>query len=278
MKGKASFEIWWMDFSVSFNTTLVSGEKPPLPAAVDVGALLRTALEDSSSWNAAMPGTGERLVSLRESPAGALRIHPLSTLTVKQSVVPLNVPITRFGNTRPAGGPQEFRIQQITIGEASFVPDIVRDHFAPAQFRDMSDDERLSSPSFELLPAGATVAASRVDCGTPVRAAADFEEFVIPSPPEKPRGNYTVAFGLAIRFAQWSATGLSDASRLGANRYRTSAIPAVAPGTTFTVASKIDLSPLSATSAFATRTEAAAALGKLNQDEAARFQVVATKG
>ena len=233
VKGKASFEIWWVDFSVSFNTTLVSGEKPPLPAAVDVGALLRTALEDSSSWNAVMPGTGERLVSLRESPEGALRIHSLSTLTVKQSVVPLNVPITRFGNTRPAGGPQEFHIQRITIGEASLVPDIVRDHFAPAQFRDMSDDERLSSPSFELLPAGATVAASRVDCGTPVPAAADFEEIIIPSPPEQPRGNYTVAFGLAIRFAQWSATGLSDASRLGANRYRTSAIPAVVPGDNF---------------------------------------------
>ena len=50
VKGKASFEIWWMDFTVSFSTTLVSGEKPPLPAPVDVGALLRTALADSSSW------------------------------------------------------------------------------------------------------------------------------------------------------------------------------------------------------------------------------------
>ena len=190
VKGKAKFEIWWMDFTVSFNVTLVSGQKPPLPAPVDVGALLRTALADAASWNAVMPGTSERLVSLREGPAGAVRIHPLSTLTVKQSVVPLNVPISRFGNTRPVGGPQEFRIQQVVVGGTSFTPDVVRDHFAPAQFRDLSDDEKLSSPSFELLPAGVSVGNNAADCGTPVPAAADFEDIVIPSPPEAAAHNH----------------------------------------------------------------------------------------
>ena len=48
---------------MSFNVTLVSGEKPPLPAPVDVGALLRTALADAAAWNAVMPGTGERPVA-----------------------------------------------------------------------------------------------------------------------------------------------------------------------------------------------------------------------
>ena len=33
LAGKASFEIFWCDFSVRFDKTLVDGEAPPLPAA-----------------------------------------------------------------------------------------------------------------------------------------------------------------------------------------------------------------------------------------------------
>jgi len=278
VKGKATFEIWWIDFTVSFNVTLVSGQKPPLPAPVDVGALLSTALADPASWTAVMPGTGERLVSLREGPAAAVRIHPLSTLTVKQSVVPLNVPISRFGNTRPVGGPQLFRIQQIVVGSASFTtPDVVRDQFAPAQFRTLSDDEKLSSPSFELLPAGVSVGSNAADCGTPVPAAADFEDIVIPSPPEEPRKTTTIGFTLANRFAEWSAVGMSDASRLGAIRYRAPAVPFTTQATTFAVKSKTDLSDLEGTKTFVSRLEAEDQLKKLSAAVAANFQVVAKR-
>lgn len=280
VKGKATFEICWVDFSVSFTVTLVSGEKPPLPAPVDVGALLRTALADAAAWNAVMPGTGERLVSLREGPAGAVRIHPLSTLTVKQNVVPLNTPISRFGNTRPVGGTQEFRIRQITVGSAALTPaadDLVRDHFAPAQFRDLTDDQKLSSPSFELLPAGVRVGSQAVDCGIPVSAAADFEDIVIPSPPEAPRTTATIPVNVANRFSEWSAVGISDASRLGAIRYRGSTIPSKSVPRTFTVRSKVDLSNLEGTTTFATRLEAADALKKLNKKDAANFQVLAKR-
>jgi hypothetical protein len=224
-----------------------------------------------------MPGTSERLVSLREGPAGAVRIHPLSTLTVKQSVVPLNVPISRFGNTRPVGGPQEFRIQHVAVGGTSFTPDVVRDHFAPAQFRDLSDDEKLSSPSFELLPAGVSVGNNAVDCGTPVPAAADFEDIVIPSPPEEPRTTTTIEFHLASRFAEWSAVGMSDASRLGAIRYRAAAVPFTTQAKTFAVKSKTDLSDLQGTTTFVTRLEAEDELKKLSKAEAVTFQVVAKR-
>lgn len=280
VKGKATFEIWWIDFTVSFNVTLVSGEKPPLPAPVDVGVLLRTALADPAAWNAVMPGTGERLVSLREGQAGEIRIHPLSTLTVKQSVVPLNVPIARFGNTRPVGGTQEFRIQQILVGSAALTPtdgDLVRDHFAPAQFRDLSDDQKLSSPSFELLPAGVSVGSNSADCGTPVSAAADFEDIVIPSQPEKPRATTTIGFDVADLLSEWSAVGMSNTSRLGAIRYRAASIPSRSVPRTFAIKSKIDLSDLEGTTTFATRIEADDALRKLKKEDAANFQVVANR-
>ena len=277
VKGKATFEIWWVDFTVSFNVTLVSGEKPQLPAPVDVGALLRTALADPASWNAVLPGTSERLVSFRERPDGAVRIHPLSTLTVKQSVVPLNTPIARFGNSRLVGGTQEYRIQQIRVGGATVTPaakDLVRDHFAPAQFRDLTDDQKLSSPSFESLPAGVRVGGEAVDCGTPVSAPADFEDIVIPSPPEVPRATTTLQFTVANRFSEWSAVGMSDASRLGAIRYHAATIPSKSVPKAFTVKSKVDLSDLAGATTFASRLEAADALKKLNKADAANFQIV----
>jgi hypothetical protein len=234
-------------------------------------------LGDAASWTAVMPGTSERLVSLRDGTAGAVRIHPLSTLMVKQSVVPLNVPISRFGNTRPVGGTQEFRIKKIVVGTASLDPDIVRDHFAPAQFRDLSDDQKLSSPSFELLPAGGSVGSNAADCGTPVPAESDFEEFVIPSPPEEPRTTKKITFTLAQRFAEWSAVGMSEASRLGAIRYRAAAIPFTAQAKTFAVQSKVDLSDLAGTTRFATYLEAGDALKKMSSEAAAEFQVVARR-
>jgi hypothetical protein len=175
------------------------------------------------------------------------------------------------------GGTQEFRIRQIVVGSASLTPDVVRDQFAPAQFRDMSDDEKLSSPSFELLPAGASVGSNAADCGTPVPAAADFEDIVIPSPPEEPRTTTTLTFDLADRFAHWSATGMSEASRLGAIRYRSPAVAFTGEAKTYAVRSKVDLSALQGTTRFATRVEAEDELKRLRKDEAANFVIVANR-
>ena len=36
LKGKATFEVLWMDVTLRIDKTLVAGEKPPRPAPVDV--------------------------------------------------------------------------------------------------------------------------------------------------------------------------------------------------------------------------------------------------
>ena len=51
LSGKASFKIFWCDFSVRFDTTLIEGEPPPLPPAVDVLALLEAALSTPQNWS-----------------------------------------------------------------------------------------------------------------------------------------------------------------------------------------------------------------------------------
>ena len=67
VSGKASFSIFWCDFSVRFDKTLVDGEAPPPPPAIDVLAQLKQALASPQSWSAqtrAGPHPGRGAASL----------------------------------------------------------------------------------------------------------------------------------------------------------------------------------------------------------------------
>ena len=55
VRAKCTFEILWWDVSIRVNVTLVGGQAPPLPAAVDALAQLRVALADTRSWSAELP-------------------------------------------------------------------------------------------------------------------------------------------------------------------------------------------------------------------------------
>ena len=86
-------------------------------------------------------------------------MHPLGGgLSVKQTVVPLEVEISKFGNA-PLTGDRIFQINSLTINEIATPFTSVEDFFAPAQFLDLTDDEKLACPSFESLPAGLSVTA-----------------------------------------------------------------------------------------------------------------------
>ena len=164
VRAKCTFEILWWDVTVRVNFTLVSGQTPPLPAAIDAFAQLRAALGDAKSWTTELPQGQTRIVSLRESAAdGTLRVHPLGTLTVRQSVVPLNLSrdIDKF-NDSPIAGARRFTVTKVVVGTGTGTETTasVQDDFAPAQFFEMSDDDKLASPSFEPMQAGLRIGSS----------------------------------------------------------------------------------------------------------------------
>jgi hypothetical protein len=166
IRGKATFEFLWSDHSIRFDKTLVEGEKPPLPEPIDVLPRLIEALENPANWVGKLPEGQRPFVTLRTrqvTNATELLIHPLGTLTVRQSVVPLNQDITRFGHTKPAGE-HYFSITGVSIGvdaDTQSTPPTVTEYFARAQYFEMSDHEKLSSPSFEPLPAGVMIGADQ---------------------------------------------------------------------------------------------------------------------
>src|SRR5262249_20614460 len=151
VKGEATFEIFWWDFTVSFNRTLVEGERPPKLAPVDVTALVIAALNENQNWSGQLPESARRLATLSE-PKGseAIVFHPLGRLGVKQNVVPFDLEISRFGNTTPAGA-RVFTISSFTLSGREVSFEKVRDFFAPSQFIELSDEEKLTAPSFELM-------------------------------------------------------------------------------------------------------------------------------
>ena len=164
--GKATFEIWWFSKSVSFDHTFGDDAPPPELPPADPGPILLAALADPRNWSAAVPGSASTLVSLRDIPAdGTVQLHPLGDLTVRQRVVPLGIDISKFGSGAVSG---DRRFDVAVLGaDGTLAPGVrnVLDQFAPGQFLDLSDDEKLQRPSFERMGAGVRVAMGGVAWG-----------------------------------------------------------------------------------------------------------------
>lgn len=162
--GRAEFKILWFKKSVDFDETIGDSGVAQLPPPIDIDYVyseFKKELEDIRNWSAQLPAGNHMLVSLRKitAPKNAgskeLLVHPFSELTVRQRVVPLEVEISKFGTAVIRGEQRIFKITGTQIGNDSSKPPVyVEESFARAQFFEMTDDERLSNPSFEQMKAG----------------------------------------------------------------------------------------------------------------------------
>jgi hypothetical protein len=133
---------------------------------------LQYALKDPRNWGGDRPAGSFAVVSL-VAPAKASDpppVDPLGSATVRQKACPLDLAITKFAGTKPSVA-RTFDIQSVTIGQGAAQgppipePPRVLDLFAPAQYQDMKDADRLSSPSFVSLKAGFTISSDALTFG-----------------------------------------------------------------------------------------------------------------
>lgn len=210
--GKATFSIFWCDFTIRLDKTLVDGEPPPLPAAVDVLGALEQALADPANWRAVPADERTQGVALRRLDASpALVLDPLGQLQVRQQVVPLATArdIDVFGGA-PVSGARRFELKALLAGAVQDATPLA-DGFAPAQFFAMSDDDKLAAPAIEAMTSGLAfgVAGAQFAAGDCVGAPLAYEQIVVddlaaPPPPEPDRP----LIGLApANLLAWSATG-----------------------------------------------------------------------
>ena len=131
------------------------GEDPPLSEiTTDVRALLAAELANPSNWSAQLPSAGQSMATLApDRGETATLAHPLGRFVFVQRVVPFGLDLSRFG-AGGVSGPNRFDPIAVTVGGNGLTPPLVQEHFARAQFVEMSDDEKLTRPSFEALDAG----------------------------------------------------------------------------------------------------------------------------
>lgn len=270
VRGSATFGILWWDYTISFDKTLAKGERPPIPEPIDASALLVAALREPGNWSHELTGADRALVTVRTTTSSELVIHPLSHLSVRQRVLPLDRQIDRFGNARPSGA-RLFRITEAKINGQSRPLEPVSEFFAPAQFQDMPDDQKLSGPSFEQMPAGVRIGTDRVAFGAPIAADLGYEEIVVdatapPSPPASSPGPLVPLAAEALSMqVQWGAAHHSIARRVGRAKYRAAGIAIAVTEPSFAVANTDDTSQIMAKNL--TYSEAKAAMASLRRTD-----------
>jgi len=276
--GSFKIHIVFFDIGVSFSASWGLGAPTQPVSTVDVGALLNAALADPRNWNSQLPSGVAALVSTRQvSDPNTIFAHPLAMLEVHQQVVPLGLAIARFGQAIPLGA-TEFSITGFNVGRQTTGYTAVQDDFAPAQFFDLSDNDKLSRPSFERHDAGAVMSGSFVTSGAVRAKTVNYETYYINTP-----GVVTVDEGVPQAFP-WSglqfvmstgAAARKTISRSGSLRYATPGNPIKVQEPVFVVAGTANLATASTPAAAGpTYSDAAAALRSVAPALRAGLQIV----
>jgi hypothetical protein len=225
VRGKATFEIFWCDVSVSFDKTLVSGERPPAIPPVNVTPQLIAALNDGRNWGGQLAAGDRGVVTLRAAadPA-AIALHALGTLSVTQTIVPLDLDIARFGNATPSDA-HRFSIAAVRVNGAPVAFQRVHDFFAPAQFLDLSDVQKLAAPAFEQMVAGVSVGLAGVqftnnDADILEDESITYETILVDDAVSREAPAAAVSADFVKRYVPLGAAATSDIRRVGEAKYR----------------------------------------------------------
>jgi hypothetical protein len=217
--GEASFDFLFARRSFPFDETFGEALPPASVDAVDPLGELKTALAQPGNWIAQLPAGASPMVSLRQHDAEEMLVHPLgAALTVRQRIVPLGVTLETFGSA-PLAGMKRFEIERVRIaGAAMQDAGAVRDHFAPAQFFRLSEDQKLSRPSFEELDAGRSMraAAASVTAGPVVDTNFGYETIIVDEIAHKLPDEHPLDAGLVRRLAHLGAAGRAELRQTGA--------------------------------------------------------------
>lgn len=229
-EGHATISILWWDVSIDLGPYTWGNDDNPPPALADPRQLVFDALNrNPTGWQALLPPDADRAVTLLPVQADGTDavVHPLGLFDVRQHAVPLETRLVRVGADQVPDDRQRVWFGMPTAGgvDAGAIS-AVTDRFAPGNYLDLTDDERLSRPAFEDMPAGARIrppgevaehAASR-------QAELRYETFVA----DDPSGGRIRAL-LVDTIVSWSAGTMLAAGAAGRSTLRARKRYAVEP-------------------------------------------------
>lgn len=186
--GRAKVKTPWPlpDFSLNIDESFGTDVATPA-VTVRIADELARDIADTANWTAQLPAGGDGLVTLASIQSGVdVLAHPLGTLTFRQKRVPFELRLDKASGSRIEGA-NEFFGGALVVSQGEQPAGLpgghaVQDHFATAQFLEMSEDDKLAKPSFERFTAGYEMGADRFTTGTVVDAPLLYEEADLGAP------------------------------------------------------------------------------------------------
>jgi hypothetical protein len=193
-KGTGSVSILFFEISADFDISWGDSKNTSLPTIKILPDFIKE-LNKRENWNTVLSTGKNLLITLRkmEEDETNLVLHPAGSLVVQQKLLPLKVEFDKVGSNKT----EDIKKVEITgadvDGNGLQVTD-VKEFFARAQFQTLSDAEKLSKPSFEQMPGGASISSNdnKAQNGKMVRKNVEYEITIIDKEPKKPfkRGKF----------------------------------------------------------------------------------------
>lgn len=160
-EGSAEVEILFVTISIDVGPFVWGDADNPPPAPADPRQLARDAIHrNPGAWQTLLPPDADRVVRVAAAAPSAVdvTVHPMGMFDVRQHAVPLETALTRVGASPVAEGQRRvnFGVPLVNDAPAGALSEVT-DLFSAGNFIDLTDDQKLSRPSFEPMPAGARI-------------------------------------------------------------------------------------------------------------------------
>jgi hypothetical protein len=186
--GTASFNILFFSVSIDANITWGSASGNSFPPASDTIGPLTQGLSALNSWQSILPSGVDVVGSFvayppdPSNPAATILLHPMGQLQVSQTVIPLGIQIQKFGNGTPANA-DYFDVGAVESNQTESLT-VVTAEFAVGQFFNLTDDQKISDPSYLPYTSGGSFGstASSSDPSAGLSQIVAYDNFVVDDP------------------------------------------------------------------------------------------------
>ena len=161
LEGHASIELLFWDVDFDLGPIAWGDKDESIAASVSPVQLAAAALRTDAAWKPQVPSGADTLARFREDDLAPMLAHPLGALEVKQLRVPFETDLDRVGSSPVTSRRVHIADPRVGSRDANVVSHAT-DHFAPGHFKNLTEDQQTSRPSFEEFPCGVRVAASNV--------------------------------------------------------------------------------------------------------------------
>lgn len=200
IKGHGSISLLFFDIDVEFEKTWGESENTEIPP-IPVFPILEGELNKVENWRAILPAGVNTLVSLRAMPSAeaALILHPAGVLRISQRALPLDLRLDKVGAQTPSD------VNKLSLAVTASGLEKKGDAlepFAPAQFQNFTDAEKLSKPAFAPEHSGVDLSAAGEDVRSSVmtRRVVRYEEIIIDTNYKRFSRKFSGYFGVLFDF------------------------------------------------------------------------------